>query len=283
VPAPARGHSGGVSDRPNALGEYLRARRALVSPEQAGIASHRSRRVAGLRREEVAMLAGISVDYYLRLERGRDRNPSPQVIDAIARVLRLDADESAHLSRLVGDRVRMRRRAARPQVVPPSVRDLVHSLSHPAYVEGQYFDVLAANALATALSPRITPGRNQLRDVFLDDAERELYPDWDGVTACYVASLRQAAGPEDQDSRLIELVGELSVSSGRFSSLWSRHDVSTQRGTVLELDHPQLGAVRLYRDCLAVSGPQPLHVVVLHPAPGSDAAEKLALLDVLTP
>jgi transcriptional regulator with XRE-family HTH domain len=155
-----------MTEGPNALGEYLRARRELVTPEQAGVPVLSTRRVPGLRREEVAMLAGISADYYLRLEQGRDRNPSAQVLESLARVLQLDDDATAYLLGLGAEKPRRLRRRARRETVPPGVVKLVAALPLPAFVEGRYFDVLAANALATALSPRLVPGGNRLRDVF---------------------------------------------------------------------------------------------------------------------
>ncbi|SDU24330.1 helix-turn-helix domain-containing protein [Gordonia westfalica] len=171
-----------MADRPNTLGEYLKARRGLVTPEQAGIPGVGVRRVPGLRREEVAMLAGISADYYLRLERGRDRNPSAQVLESLARVLQLDDDHVAYLLSLVGDQPRRPRRRARKEVVPAGMQKLVETLAQPAYVEGRYFDILAANSSATALSSRFPVGRNQLRDMFLEPADQALYPDWRNST-----------------------------------------------------------------------------------------------------
>ncbi len=274
---PARaGTVEGMRGEPNHLGDYLRARRALVTPEQAGVPASAGRRVPGLRREEVALLAGISADYYLRLERGRDRNPSEQVLAAIAGVLRLGDEGRAHLLALAA--AKPRRPLPRAEVVPDSVVKLLPAFAGPAFVQGRYFDVLAANEPAVAFSPRWSAGRNQLLDVFLDPAEAALHPDWDGTTACYVSSLRRSIGSGTDDPRFVALVEELTTSSPRFRDLWSRHDVSTQRGTSLRLDHPRVGALRLHRDRLDVSGTDGLHLVVLHPEPGSRDAEKLAEL-----
>jgi transcriptional regulator with XRE-family HTH domain len=263
---------------PNTLGDYLRARRGLVSPAEAGVTETGVRRVPGLRREEVAMLAGISADYYLRLERGRDRNPSAQVLESIARVLRLDDDHVAYLLSLVGDAPRPRRRRPRRESVPSGVAKLVESLPHPAFVEGRYFDVLAANPLATALSPRLTVGRNQLRDLFLDPAERDLYPTWEGTTACLIGSLRQAVGTDTTDPRFIELTGELSLASPQFRTLWARHDVKEQFGARMPFDHPQVGELTLNRERLSVGGAEHLKLVVFHADAGSADADKVALL-----
>ncbi len=220
-------YSAEMADEPNPLGEYVRARRELVTPEQAGVPVFGVRRVPGLRREEVAMLAGISADYYLRLEQGRDRHPSVQVLESIARVLLLDDDATAHLLRLGADSPRRHRRRPRPrkETVPPGITKLLATLPLPALVEGRYFDVLAANALATALSPRFTAGANRLRSLFLDPAEQALYPYWEGAAGGMVAGFRESVGTDTDDPRFIELVGELSLASPLFSRLWARHDV----------------------------------------------------------
>jgi transcriptional regulator with XRE-family HTH domain len=265
-------------DKPNHLGEYLRARRGLVSPERAGITDLGRRRVPGLRREEVAMLAGISAEYYLRLERGRDRNPSVQVLESIARVLQLDEDGTAYLLSLVVDEPRRRTRGRRAETVPDGVRTLLPSLPHPAFVEGRYLDILATNALATVLSPRLLVGRNQLLDVFRDPAEQALHLDWEDITECSVSSLRQSIGTDTEDPRFIELVGELSLVSPRFRRLWNRHDVGAQRGSPTSFDHPQVGEMRLHRERLTISGTDGMTLVVYHAEADSDAAEKLALL-----
>ncbi|RJL35855.1 helix-turn-helix domain-containing protein [Bailinhaonella thermotolerans] len=270
-----------MRDESNLLGDYVRARRDLVTPEQAGIPSAGVRRVPGLRREEVAMLAGISADYYLRLEQGRDRNPSPQVLESLARVLLLDDDATAYLLRLGAGRPRRRRRP-RKETVPAGVAQLVDALPLPAYVEGRYFDVLAANALATALSPRLAAGGNRLRDVFLDPAEQALYPDWEDAAQGMVAGFRASVGTDTDDPRFIELVGELSLASPRFSRLWARHDVNTCEGAAKRLDHPQVGPLRLNRERLAVSGVPGQTLVVFHPAPGTGSADRLTLLASLT-
>ncbi|QXE35043.1 helix-turn-helix transcriptional regulator [Streptomyces sp. GMY02] len=266
-----------MGDEPNPLGDYVRARRELVTPEQAGIPVLGVRRVPGLRREEVAMLAGISADYYLRLEQGRDRNPSAQVLESLARVLRLDDDATAYLLRLGAGKPRRRRRRPRKETVPPGIAQLVATLPLPALVEGRYFDVLAANALATALSPRFVAGGNRLRDVFLDPAEQALYPDWEDAAAGLVAGFRESVGTDTDDPRFIGLVGELSLASPRFSELWARHDVVACEGTPKTIDHPQVGALRLHRERLGVAGTAGQTLVVYHPDPGTNA-DKLTLL-----
>jgi transcriptional regulator with XRE-family HTH domain len=274
-----------MTDGPNPLGDYLRARREIVTPEQAGIPVLGVRRVPGLRREEVAMLAGISADYYLRLEQGRDRNPSVQVLESLARVLQLDGDATAYLLRLGAGKPRRPRRRPRRETVPPGIAKLVATLPLPAFVEGRYFDVLAANALATALSPRLVAGGNRLRDVFLDPAEQSLYPNWEDATAGLVAGFRQSVGTDTDDPRFIELVGELSLASPRFCQVWARHDVRARRGAPMHVDHPQVGELRLNREKLSISGTAGQMLVIYHPDPGTDNADKLALLAsaMLTP
>ncbi|MEU1800078.1 helix-turn-helix transcriptional regulator [Streptomyces sp. NPDC019937] len=267
-----------MTGEPNLLGDYVRARRELVTPEQAGIPALGPRRVPGLRREEVAMLAGISADYYLRLEQGRDRNPSVQVLESLARVLLLDDDATAHLLRLGAGRPRRRRARPPAEAVPPGTAKLVATLPLPAYVEGRCFDVLAANALATALSPRLVAGANRLRDLFLDPAEQALYPDWENATTGLVAGFRESVGTDTDDPRFIELVGELSLASPRFSRLWARHDVHVCEGAPMRIDHPQVGGLLLNRERLGIGGADGQMLVVHHPDPGTDSAEKLALL-----
>ncbi|MEU3415066.1 helix-turn-helix transcriptional regulator [Streptomyces sp. NPDC006658] len=262
----------------NMLGEYLRARRELVTPASVGLPRLGVRRVPGLRREEVALLAGISTDYYLRLEQGRDRNPSVQVLESLARVLQLDDAGTAYLLGLGSDRPRRRRRRPRKEAVPAGIRGLLDSLAQPAFLEGRCFDVLAANPLATALSPRLVAGRNRLRDVFLDPAERSLYPAWEEATAGLVAGFRQSVGTDTDDPRFIELVGELSLASDRFRRLWARHDVRSREGASVTLDHPQVGALTLNREKLVVSGSAGLVLVVYHADRGGENAEKLGLL-----
>jgi transcriptional regulator with XRE-family HTH domain len=266
----------------NLLGEYLRARRELVQPADVGIASSGSRRVAGLRREEVAMLAGISSDYYLRLEQGRDRNPSTQVLEALARVLNLDQAGAEYLLGLAKPRPQSRRRPRR-EVVPAGIHQLLGNLGLPAFVEGRYFDVLAANALATTLSPNLQIGQNRLRSVFLDPAEQALYPDWDQATAGLVAGFRQSVGTDTDDPRFVRLVGELSLASDRFRRLWGRHDVLTLEGRPTRIRHPQVGELVLNREKLAIGGTEGQVLVIYHAAPQSQAAETLTLLASLIP
>ena len=267
-----------MSETTNILGTYLRARREQVTPEQVGIPVVGVRRVPGLRREEVATLAGISADYYLRLERGRDRHPSAQVLQSIARVLQLDDDHLAHLLSLGAEVTRRSARRSPTETPPPGAVALMHSLAQPAFIEGRFFDVLASNALARALSPGLVPGGNQLRDFFLSPAEQALHPDWEDLAECLVANLRQAAGTDVTHPRFVELTTELGAGSDLFRRLWSRHEVRGQRGTRVRVVHPQVGEMTLNRERLRIDGADDLMLVVYHPTPESVDADSLALL-----
>jgi transcriptional regulator with XRE-family HTH domain len=262
------------------LGEYLRARRELVQPTDLGLPGGGRRRVAGLRREELAMLAGISSDYYLRLEQGRDQNPSAQVLDAIANVLQLDADGVAYLHELGRPQPRKRARS-RADRVPEGTILFLNALDMPAFVQSRFMDVLAANRLGQALSPNYRPGVNLLRAVFLDPSDRELHQDWERATEEGVAGLRAIAGSDTDDPRLTELVGELSLRSDRFRQLWARHDVHTRRGGISLLKHPQLGPLTLRHEKLAIAGTNGQLLVAYHADPGSESARSLALLGSL--
>lgn len=260
------------------LGAYLRARRGLVTPEQAGIPGGANRRVAGLRREEVALLAGISADYYLRLEQGRDRNPSRQVLEALARVLRLDDVERAYLVETAATPARTRARRRPAERVPERLHHLLAAVAVPAFVEGRTFDVLASNPLALALSPRLRPGENRLRSLLLDPEERAFHADWDGAVAGFVAAFRQSVGDDLDDPRAVALVGELALASARFRQLWARQDVRRLSGGTTVVRHPVVGELTLHRDKLPVDG---VVLVVYYADEGSPSAERLALLGTL--
>jgi transcriptional regulator with XRE-family HTH domain len=265
-------------DRANALGSYLRARRALVTPEQAGLPTGANRRVPGLRREEVAMLAGVSADYYLRLERGRDKNPSPQVLQSLARVLHLDELEQDYLLGLVASNARPQRRRM-PERVPARLHQLLASVQVPAFVEGRAFDVLASNQLAAALSPRLQPGQNRLRSLLLDPEEQAFQQDWTRSAEAFIAAFRKSIADDSDNPRFIELVGELAVSSERFRTLWARHDVRGLEGGTTTVNHPIVGELRLHRDKLPVDD---LLLVLYYADQGSESDEKLRILASLT-
>jgi transcriptional regulator with XRE-family HTH domain len=262
------------------LGDFLRARRELVTPEQVGLPTTGARRVPGLRREEVALLAGISNEYYVRLEQGRYRHPSAQVLEAVGAVLGLDGESRAHLLQLAtekrpGSRTRSRGEA---ETVPGGVVELIAGLPMPAFVEGRYLDVLAANSLATALSPRLVVGGNRILDVFLDPDERSLFVDWDAATESLVAAFRQSVGTRLEDPRAVELIDRLSLASPRFHHLWRRHDIGGRRGTVTRLQHPVVGALTLNREWLVVGAAMNLTLAIYHADRGTGDAEKLSRL-----
>lgn len=259
------------------MGAYLRARRNLITPAEAGIPAGANRRVPGLRREEVAMLAGISADYYLRLERGRDRNPSPQVLTGLARVLRLDEVEQQYLLDLAAPAPRRRPRR-RTERVPERLHHLLATVGIPAFVEGRTFDVLASNPLARALSPRLRPGENRLRSLLLDPEERAFHADWEAATEGFVAAFRRSIGEDVEDARVVELVGELSLASARFRTLWARHDVRRLVGGTAVVNHPEVGELRLHRDKFPVEN---VTLVLYYAEPGSPSSQKLTLLQSL--
>lgn len=261
----------------NALGEYLRLRRSQVRPEDVGLVPGPRRRVEGLRREELAALAGISADYYLRIEQGRNAHPSPQILDALVRALRMDAAASAHLHRLARGN---RSSYAGSEHVSVDILSLLDQLSVPAFVAGRCLDCLASNPLARALSPNFAPGHNLLRQLFLDPAERRLHVDWDEATAGVVGGLRQIAGGENTDPRLDTIVDELSASSDRFRLLWFRADVGYRPAGTSHLRHPRAGELHLLRNRFPIPDSDGQHLQIYHPAPGTDVAEKLALLAV---
>ena len=263
-------------DRANRLGGYLRARRALVTPEQAGIPAGANRRVPGLRREEVALLAGISADYYLRLERGRDKNPSPQVLESLARVLRLDEVEQDFLLGLAAARPKPRTRPRpKPEHVPARLHQLLASVQVPAFVEGRAFDVLASNQLAVALSPRLQPGYNRLRSLLLDPEEQAFQQDWTRSTEGFIAAFRKSIGDDVNDPRFVELVGELALSSERFRALWARQDIRSLDGGTTVVNHPVVGELHLHRDKLPVGE---VLLVLYYADQGSESDEKLRML-----
>ncbi len=265
----------------NRLGDYLRARRKLVTPEDVGLPVRGMRRVAGLRREEVAMLAGISAEYYLRLEQGRDRNPSVQVLEALARVLRLDDTALAYLLQLVAPRPRARARRPRRQTVPPATAQLLATIGLPAFAADKYFTVLATNPAATALTPNVRVGENRLRSLFLDPAEQELHLDWAATVRECVAAFRRRLGSDADDPRAVQLVGELSLASDVFRQEWARHDVRPMRGQPVRMKHPLVGELSLGMSKLDVDGTDGMVLVVYHPEPGTEDADRLALLTSL--
>ncbi|GAA3433812.1 helix-turn-helix transcriptional regulator [Kutzneria kofuensis] len=258
----------------NRLGDYLRARREQVRPADVGLpAGGGRRRVRGLRREELALLAGISSDYYMRLEQGRDQHPSGQVLDALATVLRLDPEATAYLHEL-----------ARPVApwrsgqVPASILQLIASWpATPAYVQDRLTNVVAANQAANALAPCYSVGVNLMRTVFLDPAEREFRLDWDETVADGVAILRASFGADLDDPDLVELVQDLSARSERFRELWALHEVKARAGHMVRFAHPVAGELELHSEKLPIASTS-LTLVVFHAEAGTTSAAALERL-----
>ncbi|MGO9977450.1 MAG: helix-turn-helix transcriptional regulator [Solirubrobacteraceae bacterium] len=229
------------------------------------------------------MLAGVSADYYIRLEQGRDQHPSPQVLDALARALQLDEDATAHLHGFAQPPTQRRRRTSRPKRTPAAINQLIMSWpTTPAYVFGRYLDVLAANALATALAPWFTAGENLVKGAFLDPRRRELRPDWERSLGGTVAALRANVGPDIDDPRLTELVGELSLRSHEFRQLWARHDVRPKGSGTSVMHHPQVGRLELFYTKLPIPDTDRQTLSIHHAAPGTPSERALALLATTT-
>ena len=266
------------------LGDFLRSRRARIQPEEVGLPGHGRRRVPGLRREEVAQLAGVSVDYYIRLEQGRSPSVSDAVLDAVARVLRLDDTEQQYLRRVARPARTRRKSAPGParQRVRPGLRLLLDAMDGvPAFVLGRRMDVLAWNTLGDAVVgfSRMPPEeRNMPRQVFLDPQAHELYPDWPAVAAETVAYLRLDAGHHPNDQRLATLVGELSLGSEDFRRLWADHQVKEKTYGAKRVTHPVVGELSMPYETLTVSGEPDQMLVVYTPEPGSRTEERLGLL-----
>ncbi|MDQ0596370.1 transcriptional regulator with XRE-family HTH domain [Streptomyces canus] len=270
-------------DSDNLLGRFLRARRGLVRPEDQGMPVFGHRRVAGLRREEVAMLSGLSTDYYVRLEQGRERNPSVQVVDALARTLMLDDEAIAHLHQLARPVPGRSRRRTRRQRVSPSLLQMMNGWTDtPAVILGHCMDVLAHNALGGALFAGHTYSGDLMRLVFLDPDARDFYPDWDRVAANTVGGLREAAGTDYDDPQLIELVGELSLKSGEFRRLWARHDIRQKRHETKRFRHPLVGELTLTYESLTINSAPGQQLVVYQAEPAGPSAHALSLLGSLT-
>ncbi|MGW2051796.1 helix-turn-helix transcriptional regulator [Streptomyces sp. NPDC001858] len=273
-------------DRSTEIREFLRTRRARVTPEQAGLVPQPgARRVPGLRREEVAQLAGVSVDYYIRLERGRVQGVSHAVLEAVARALHLDDTERAHLfdlARPTETRAR-RRRPLTPQRVRPVLYRALDSLGTPAIVLGRRMDVLAANRLGYALftdfQDRPHRERNFALYVFLDESAHALYADyWETAAGDCVATLRLYAGRHPDDPQLTELIGELSVRSEVFRRMWADHDVLAHTTGTKSLHHPLVGDLTLDYVVLAVEGDPDQNLTILTPEPASPSADALDIL-----
>ncbi len=260
----------------NALGEYLRARRAQVHPEDVGLIAGARRRVRGLRREELATLAGISAEYYLRLEQGRDTNPSAQILEALARALQLDIKGTEYLHQLASP-AGSHREQPDLETAADGADELIDQFSMPAIVASRCLDVLAANPVARALSPGFTPGANFLRWRLLEPAARDFFVDWDDVTDVAVSGLREAAGADPDDPRLRALIDELSSASARFRELWARAEVG-YRSTVIHLRHPDVGDLYLRSNRFNIPHSGGQHMLTYRAEPGSESAAALEAL-----
>lgn len=272
---------------PGSLGSFLRSRRERVGPAEVGLPGGGRRRTPGLRREELAMLAGISVDYLVRLEQGRDRCPSAAVLAALADVLRLDRDERAHLTLLTARTSHAELCPAERAVQPLSaatraVVDQLHPL--PAFVLSPVADVLAWNGAfdalmrPTGLLDLVPP--NLVRFTFLVPGARSTFPDWEAVAAEQVANLRAASGRAP--GACMALVGELSVRSAEFARRWARHDVGEKRRGVKRLGHPVAGEVTVEFEALVVPGPGEPRLVIYRPVDEPGAARLAALVAAST-
>ncbi len=272
----------------NELGDFLRTRRAAVTPADVGLAAWGARRVPGLRREELAQLAGISVNYYTRLEQGQSANAGDSIIESLARALRLDDDERAHLFALARPAPARRRRAAPAERPSGGAVRLLESMPDVAAVLlGRRNDILAWNPLGHALlashldaaAPSDPAGRpNQMRLLFLDPHTRELYRRWDEEATLAVASLRYTAVQHRDDRALAELIGELSMNSPEFAPLWARHDVRLCSSGTKHLHHPEVGDLDLGFEALHLPDTDGQRLLTHTAEPGSGSAAALRLL-----
>ncbi|MCV2458677.1 helix-turn-helix transcriptional regulator [Streptomyces sp. ICN988] len=261
------------------LAGFLRTRRSRVDPSSVGIPVDSRRRVEGLRREEVAHLSGVSVDYYVRLEQGRATQPSEQVLDALARVLGLDETERGHLGRLACQRRRAKSPGGRLRPELLRVLDLVADA--PALIMNHRLDVVAGNRLAGLLYGRRPQGLNTARHIFLEETERGLYADWETCTLDVVGHLRLAAGKYPDDPRLASLIGELAMGSDRFRRLWARADVRARTHGRKAYRHPLVGLLELHQENFALPDESGMELLVLSAAPGSPTEDGLRLLETL--
>jgi transcriptional regulator with XRE-family HTH domain len=269
------------------LGEFLRTRRSLLHPEDVALPDFGGqRRVAGLRREEIAQLAGVSVDYYTRMEQGRVPNPSGAVLDALARALRLDGDARRHLHRLARPQSAARhvpRRQTGPQCVRPMLQRLLDDLvDMPAMVMGRRMDILAWNTAAVALfgdyAALDRAERNIARITFLDETSRELYADWTSCARENVAYLHLEAGRHPDDPQLASLIGELSMKSEDFRRWWAEHPVQDKTSGTKRFRHPVVGDLELAYETLRAADDPDQALITYAAEPGSTSHDGLRML-----
>ncbi|QUQ67726.1 helix-turn-helix transcriptional regulator [Kutzneria sp. CA-103260] len=272
-------------DRSAEIADFLRTRRARISPEAAGVpADNRPRRVPGLRRDEVARLAGISIEYYTRLEQGRAGNPSPEIIDAVGQALRLDVTEREHLTNLLTKPGGTRRSApSGPQRVRPGLYLMMQTLDHvPAFVLGRRTDILASNALGRAVMTdfeALPPGkRNLARYLLLDPESRSRSDEWERYASETVAMLRLDASRHPNDKQLADLIGELTVHCPEFSGWWHDHKVLQRTHGAKTYRHPLVGDLVFQYESLILPGDPDQTLCVYNVEPGSPTAERIQLL-----
>ncbi|EHR48484.1 putative transcriptional regulator [Saccharomonospora marina XMU15] len=259
------------------LGPFLKARRDRVQPDDVGLVTHTTRRVPGLRREEVAMLAGVSGDYYARLEQGRERNPSASVLNAIACALILDPDQREHVFRLAD--LAPTGSAPVAATLPRSLLDLLQAWPHtPAVIINRQLDVLAYNALAGALYSEFDRIDNVARMTFLDPVAAGFYAHWDRAAESWVANLRLAMGHVDSVDAARRLAVELSAASAAFRRLWAKHDVRGKTHDSKAFHHRDVGDLVLGYHAFAIQGSPGCQLIVYQAQANSPSAEKLQLL-----
>ncbi len=265
------------------LADFLRSRRAALTPQQSGVPTYGSaRRVPGLRREEVAQLAGVSVNYYTRIEQGESHQMSDSVMESIANALRLDDSERLHLLRLAWP-VQVARRETGPERVRDSVVALAESnTDQAAVIVGRRSDLLGGNRLGFALlGLRADQRPNLVKQMFLEPAMRDLIVDWDTQARNAAAYLRMASGDQPDDPLLAELIGELSIKSTEFARIWATHPVAECLHSLREYDHPLVGRLTLNEESLRLPDDPGQRIIFSGAASGSDSAQRLRLLDSL--
>jgi transcriptional regulator with XRE-family HTH domain len=271
-------------DAANDISQFLISRRAKITPQQVGLPSYGKRRVPGLRREEVASLAGVSIDYYRRLERGDVSGASDGVLGALARALQLDDAERGHLYDLARAANPVAAKRTRPvqQRVRPVVQRILDSMGTPALVRNARVDYLAANRLGRALYAPLFESReqpaNSARFTFLDPAADDFYADWDGVADDLVAHLRSEAGRNPYDRGLTDLVGQLSTRSAQFRTRWAAHNVRFHRSGTKRLHHPLVGGLDLSYETMELAADSGLNLTVYTAEPGSASQQALDIL-----
>lgn len=275
-------------DRSSEIADFLRSRRSRITPDQAGLANDgRARRVPGLRRDEVARLAGMSTEYYTRLEQGRAGTPSPEVVEALARALQLDPAEREHFADLLTRPTATRRTPTGPQRVRPGLHLMLHTLEHvPAFIIGRRTDILAANRLArevlTDFDALPATQRNLARFYLLDPHARDRVGDWEQIAAETVAMLRLEAGRHPHDRRLADLVGELTLRSPEFTTWWNDHRVLRRTHGTKHYHHPIVGDLHFAYECLQAPGDPEQTLCVYNPQPDTNTTEALQLLSSWT-